>query len=190
MPFQDDLFAPNLQTQRPFGLMKVCEYLDCMGTLGFNIEYKDIVDVLFDCITSSKAYRDSSMDHFSLRMQSYYELLDVCEISHQRVFISRKFEKFGCATLALAAVRLTLKNSLSSFVEICKELVSNIKASKKFLKKLCLFLNKYNQPLLLFFVSDVNFSLENEVVSLKWFSAKRTALKKILLEKFYGKLRH
>ena len=191
-PFQDGLEAANLLIQPAFELTQACKYLDCMESLplGCNIGYKEIVSVLSDCITSSKVYRDSSNDRLAVRMQSYFEVMDVSEACHQTVFLSWKFEKFGCATVALAAVSLVLKNSLSSFIKICEKLVSNVQSSKKFLEKLCSILNKYNLPLLLFFASDVNFSLEKNIVSLKWLSAKRKALKKNLFEKFDGKLRH
>ena len=178
-PFQDGLEAANLLIQPAFELTQACKYLDCTESLplGCNIGYKEIVSVLSDCITSSKVYRDSSNDHLAVRMQSYFEVMDISEVCHQTVLLSWKF---GCTTIALAAVSLVLKNSLSSFIKICEKLVSNVQSSKKFLEKLCSILNKYNQPLLLFFASDVNFSLEKDIVSLKWLSAKRKALKKIL----------
>ena len=125
--------------------------------------------------------------YLAVRLQSYEEVLDICEFCYQVVLVSWRLDECGYATLALAAVRLTLKNSLSSFIQICSRLLTNIKSSSKFMAKLCSFMNKHNQTYLLFFVSDTEFSLENKVMSYQWLSAKREILESMLLEKLQGK---
>ena len=177
----------NLLNKPVFRLIKLVRSLDNRCDQGFDVNYKDIITVIVNHVTSFNVYYDCSVDHLAVRLQIYEEVLDICEFSYQIALGSWRLNGCGCATLALAAVRLTLKNSLSSFIQICSRLLTNIKSSSKFMAKLCSFMNKHNQTYLLFFVSDTEFSQENNVMSYQWLSAKREVLESILVEKLQGK---
>ena len=173
--------------QRVFDLPQVVRRLDIRGDQGFDVNYKDIVTAIVNHVTSFSDYYDCSVDYFATALQLYEEVLDICEFCNRLVLGNWRLDECGCATLALAAVRLTLKNSLLSFIQICRQLLTNVRTSSKFMAKLCLFMNYHNQTYLLFFVSDTEFSLENDVMSYQWLSAKREVLESMLLEKFHGK---
>ena len=173
--------------QRVFDLPLVVRRLDIRGDQGFDVNYKDIVTAIVNHVTSISDFYDWSVDYFATALQLYEEVLDICEFCNRLVLGNWRLDECGCATLALAAVRLTLKNSLLSFIQICRQLLTNVRTSSKFMAKLCSFMNKHNQTYLLFFVSDTEFSLENDVMSYQWLSAKREVLESILLEKLHGK---
>ena len=177
----------NLLNKPVFHLLQLIRRLNDRGDQGFDVNYKYIITAIVDHVTSFNVYHDCSVDHLAVRLQSYEEVLDICEFSYEIALGSCRLNECGCATLALAAVRLTLKNSLSSFIQICSRLLTNIKSSSKFMAKLCSFMNKHNQTYLLFFVSDTEFSQENKVMSYHWLAAKREVLESILLEKLQGK---
>ena len=173
--------------QLVFDLPQVVRRLDIRGDQGFDVNYKDIVTAIVNHTTSISDFYDWSVDYFATALQLYEEVLDICEFCNRLVLGNWRLNECGCATLALAAVRLTLKNSLLSFIQLCRQLLTNVRTSSKFMAKLCSFMNHHNQTYLLFFVSDTEFSLENNVMSYQWLSAKREVLESMLLEKLHGK---
>ena len=152
--------------QRVFDLPLVVRRLDVRGDQGFDVNYKDIVTAIVNHVTSFSDFYDWSVDYVATALQLYEEVLDICEFCNRLVLGNWRLDECGCATLALAAVRLTLKNSLLSFIQICRQLLTNVRTSSKFMAKLCSFMNNHNQTYLLFFVSDTEFSLENDVSSM------------------------